>query len=266
MFSTLKFALTFLKYIFFAKHKKGHGIHSPFVFDLITNVFNNKNIDDDLAQILHLHHKYKQSNKPLVFNEMGAGSNTATMAQLKAKKNKIPQIVSTTEGKTIRNSSVTIKYGSLIYRLVKYFKPENILEIGTSVGISTLYIARGAPESNFTTIEGVKEKIQIAKKITQEMNLQNIQFFCNDFDSGIPIILKKIKTLDFCFFDGNHTRKATESYFNMCFEKAHNNSVFIFDDIHWSADMEKAWNTIIKHKKVSLSIDLFRLGIIFFKP
>lgn len=265
MFASLKLAFPFFKYITFAKHRKGHGIHSPFVFDLITNVFNDKKTDNDLAQIFYLHHKYKQSKKALMFDEMGAGSHRETKSKLKPGNNQNTQRISTTLGKTIQNSSVTKKYGGLIYRLVKYFNPENILEIGTSVGISTLYIAGAAPKSNIITIEGVKEKIQIAKKLTQEMQLQNVQFICDDFDLILPEILKQNKPLDFVFFDGNHTQNATLKYFNACLEKAHNNSVFIFDDIHWSADMKKAWNTIKNHQKISVSIDLFQIGIIFFK-
>ncbi|MDK2977842.1 MAG: hypothetical protein PWP52_556 [Bacteroidales bacterium] len=266
MLSSIQFALKFLKYKIFAKHKKGHGIHSPFVFDLINNVFKDRKVDNDLAKIFLLHHKYKHSKQALIFDEKGAGTHQQTKSKLKSRNNQNIQKISTTEGKIIRNSSVTKKYGALIYRLVKYFNPENILEIGTSVGISTLYIAQGAPESKFTTIEGVEEKIQIARKLTRAEHLQNIEFICNDFDSGIPKILKKFNTLDFIFFDGNHTQEATESYFHLCLKKAHNNSVFIFDDIHWSSDMERAWNTIKKHEKVSVSIDLFRLGILFFKP
>lgn len=266
MFSSLLFALKFLKYKIFAKHKKGHGIHSPFVFALINQVFNDKKVDDNLAKIINLHQKYKQSKDTLIFDEKGAGTHQHKKSKIKYGNNRNIQRISTTEGKTIRNSSVTKKYGGLIYRLVKYFNPENILEIGTSVGISTLYIAQGAPESKFTTIEGVKEKIQIAQKLTRAQQLQNIEFVCSDFDSGVPKILKNFTTLDFIFFDGNHTQKATESYFHLCLKKAHNNSVFIFDDIHWSSEMENAWNTIKKHEKVSVSIDLFRLGILFFRP
>jgi predicted O-methyltransferase YrrM len=266
MLSSLLFTLKFLKYKIFAKHKKGHGIHSPFVFALINHVFNDKKVDNDLAKVFDLHHKYKQSKEAFLFDEKGAGTHQQTKLKLKSKNNPNIQRISTTVGKTIRNSSITKKYGGLIYRLVKYFNPENILEIGTSVGISTLYIAQGAPESKITTIEGAEEKIQIAKKLTRAMDLQNIEFICKNFDLGIPQILKNCKTPDFIFFDGNHTQEATERYFYLCLKKAHNNSVFIFDDIHWSSEMERAWNTIKKHERVSVSIDLFRLGILFFKP
>ncbi|MFP4023275.1 MAG: O-methyltransferase [Thiohalospira sp.] len=265
MFSSFKFALNFLKYWIFAKHAKGHGIHSPFIFDLITNVFNNKKVNDDLKQIYHLHKKYMHSTEPLIFDEMGAGSHKKAITNLKSTNNRDSQIISTTIGKNIRNSSVSKKYGGLIYRLVKYFNPENILEIGTSLGISTMYIAKGAPKSTIITIEGVKVKIQIAQELTKVLKINNINFLNGNFNTVLPEVLKKINTLDFVFFDGNHNQQATLKYFDICLAKAHNNSVFVFDDIHWSADMEKAWDKIKKHKKVSVSIDLFRMGIIFFR-
>lgn len=265
MFSSFKFAFNFLKYWIFAKHSKGQGIHSPFVFDLITNIFNDKNVDDDLKQIFHLHKKHLQSKETLVFDGLGAGSHKETIVELKSKKHQNAQSV-TTVGKNIRNSSVPKKYGALIYRLVKYFNPENILEIGTSLGISTMYIAKGAPESNFLTIEGVKEKIQIAQELAKKLKINNIHFVNGNFNSALPEVLKKCNKLDFIFFDGNHTQHATLKYFDICLAKAHNNSVFVFDDIHWSSDMEKAWDKIKNHKKVSVSIDVFRMGILFFRP
>jgi len=262
MFTSLKFVIKYCKYHIGGKHKKGHGIHSPFLFDLVTSVLNNKSEDDELKQIFNLHDKYKKSKEPLVFKEMGAGS------QRMSKKNKQESdslIIATTLGKAICKSSVTKKYGKLLYRLVKYFHPKNILEIGTSLGISTLYLAQGASESNIITMDGVKEKIEIAKNTARELNLHNIRFYCTDFDTGLPEILKKTDTLDFVFFDGNHTCEATLKYFESCLEKAHNDSVFILDDIHWSSAMTKAWKTIKNSPKVTMSIDLFQFGILFFK-
>lgn len=268
MKSQLRYVLKFLEYRLKAKHKKGHGIHSPYMFKLITKVFNHKTVNKDLKEVFDIHNKYKKSNIPLFFDEIGAGSQkmiheTKTM---NAKMDLNHRKVSATVGKTIRYSSITKKYGRLIYQLIKYFNPSEILEFGTSVGISTLYIAKASSKANITTIEGVKEKSAMAQKLAQELNITNIHFICTEFDSGLSEILGKVNNLDFVFFDGNHTQKATLKYFIACLNKAHNDSIFIFDDIHWSKEMEEAWRTIINHKKVKVSIDLFRLGIIIFKP
>ncbi len=269
MRSQLKYAFKYLKYWLLAKHKKGHGIHSPFVYDLITEVFNHKKNDPGLKNIFDIHSKYRKSKKPLAYHEMGAGTHVKNIngtKSLKSAKALNPRKVSSTIGKTIRKSSVTKKYGRLIYQLVKHYKPENILEIGTSLGISTLYLASGSPEVKIATIEGVKEKAQIAQKLAHEINLTDIHFIVDDFDSALPEVIKKFDKLDVVFFDGNHTKNSTLKYFNICLNKANHDSIFIFDDIHWSEEMEQAWDTIINHEKVQISLDLFRMGIVFFRP
>ncbi|MEE4198302.1 MAG: class I SAM-dependent methyltransferase [Bacteroidales bacterium] len=267
MFPKVRYFFKFLQYILFSRHSKGHGIHSPFVYNIVSRVFQDKRVDDHLKQVLNIHRKYKNSSAPLVFEEMGAGSHTKPhrIPLIKAITKQNHSLVSTTVGKNIRNSSVSRKYGSLLYRLVKHFKPGHLLEIGTSLGISTLYIAQGAPGSDFITLEGVKEKRKIAKKLAGELKLENIHFMSGDFDLELPKILRQTKRFDFIFFDGNHTRNATLNYFYACLENVHPESVFVFDDIHWSKEMEEAWDAIKMHPRVRVSIDLFQAGIVFFK-
>ena len=247
----LRYSIKYLKYQLFAKHRKGHGIHSPFMFNLITKVFNHKNLDEKLKEVFGIYNKMINSKQVLHFNEIGAGSSYNKEEN---------QILS----KIIRRSSINKKYGQLIYNLVKYFNPPQILELGTSVGISTAFISQAATISTFKTIEGILQKIEIAKEISTELNT-NPEFILGDFDSTLDKVLDKFQHLDFIFFDGNHTQQATLNYFNKCVKKAHNDSVFVFDDIHWSKDMELAWNKIKSHEKVKISVDLFRLGLIFFK-
>lgn len=251
MISQLKYTLKYLKYLFFAKHKKGHGIHSPFMFDLVTKVFNNNIVGNDLQKVLKIHNRLKNSKEILEYNEIGAGS---------AYKNKKKQ----TLGQIISSSSINKKYGKLLFNIVRYLEPENILELGTSVGISTAYIAQASRNSNLKSIEGVKVKTKIAQDTAQKLNL-NTEFITGNFNDIIDDIVKKYKKLDFVFFDGNHKKQSTLKYFNTCLEKIHNDSIFIFDDIHWSDEMEEAWNEIINNKSVRVSVDLFRMGLIFFK-
>ena len=248
----LRYALKFFNYLLFAKHKKGHGIHSPFVFNLIKDVFNNTNDDKDLQKVFDIYNKFKKSTEVLNYYEIGAGSTYKSKNGLSV-------------GQIIKRSSINKKYGRLIFNLIKYFKPENILELGTSVGISTLYIAQAAKNSKFTTVEGVSEKIEIARKITEECNHKQINFECGDFDKILSLVLNKFDKLDFVYFDGNHKKNSTIKYFEACLNKIHNESIFIFDDIHWSKEMEEAWSFILNHKEVTISIDTYQWGIVFFR-
>lgn len=251
MNSRLKYTLKYFKYYFFAKHKKGHGVHSPFIFNLIKNVFRNKKKEKELIEVFYVYDSYRKNNKTIEFEEIGAGT-----TYNKSKNISIGQI--------IKRSSVNKKYGRLIYDLVKYFNPINILEIGSSVGISAAFIAQAAPKANFTSIEGIEEKVKIANQIAAELK-HSTEFIQGNFDSMLDSLINKYEKLDFVFFDGNHKKKNTLKYFNLCLKKIHNETVFIFDDIHWSEEMEEAWNEIKNHSKVRVSVDLFRMGLIFFK-
>lgn len=251
MINRFIYALKYIKYWLFAKHKKGHGIHSPFAYELIKNVFIHIITTKDLNEIKNIHKKYRKSKELLNFNEIGAGSSYKTLRKASI-------------GQIIKRSSVSPKYGSLIYRLVKYFNPKEILELGTSVGVSTAYIAQAAPLSKLISIEGVEEKMKIAKTIASELK-QNTEFIQGDFNIMLASVIEKYEKLDLVFFDGNHKKNSTLTYFEACLRKAHNDSVFIFDDIHWSIEMEEAWKIIQSHSKVKVSIDLFRMGLIFFK-
>jgi predicted O-methyltransferase YrrM len=251
MISQLRYSLKYIRYLLFAKHKKGHGIHSPFIFDLIKNVFNYKLEPEELKKVHLIHKEYLDSNKILEFEEIGAGSNFKNQKKIKL-------------GQIIRRSSINKKYGSLIYNLIYYFNPHSIIELGSSVGISSAYIAQAAPNSNFKSIEGVPAKIKIAKEVSLKLN-QKTEFIQGNFDSVLDSVLDGYTKLDLVFFDGNHTKQSTLKYFNACLSKSHNESIFIFDDIHWSKEMEEAWNIIKNNKKVKVSIDIFRMGLIFFR-
>ncbi len=260
----LRYALNFIKYWLFAKHRKGHGIHSPFLFQLITKVLNNKNINSDLKKVFTIYDKYKKSSKVIDFNEIGAKSNV-----LKRVRNQIspsgvlnPQRASI--GRIIKTSSVNKKFGCFLYNLVNHFKPGNILELGSSVGISTSFIALANPKSHFISIEGIEEKIKVAKNVACELH-HNTKFVTSNLDDSLENIIKEFDKLDFVYFDANHTKESTLKYFNLCINKSHNDSVFVFDDIHWSKGMEEAWAEIKNNKNVRLSVDLYRMGLIFFR-
>lgn len=157
------------------------------------------------------------------------------------------------------------KYAQLLFRLVDHFQPATILELGTSLGISSAYMAIANSKSKVTTIEGCEKIASVAKQNFKKSGLKNIEQIVGNFDEVLPEILKKTERLDFVFFDGNHRKEPTLNYFKQCLEKAVESSVFIFDDIYWSAEMKEAWQEIKKNERVTVSIDLFYMGIVFFR-
>ncbi|MFA5298857.1 MAG: class I SAM-dependent methyltransferase, partial [Lutibacter sp.] len=137
-------------------------------------------------------------------------------------------------------------------------------EIGTSVGLGTSVLSIGNPEAEIITLEGCENTAQIAKELFNSFQLNNIQLYLGNFAETLPSTLKN-KPYDLIYFDGNHQKKATLHYFNLCLETAHNNSLFIFDDINWSPEMQQAWNEIKNHSKVTVSIDTYFWGLVFFR-
>lgn len=164
-----------------------------------------------------------------------------------------------------RHSSVDIKIGKFLHRMVSFAEPEDVLEIGTAMGISTMYIAKAAPESRMVTMEGCAVIADKAKESFQNLEINNIELALGNFNTLLGKTLHKFEKLDFVFVDGNHRKEPTLEYFNTMLPKLHLNSFVVIDDIHWSKGMTQAWNEIRKHPRVSISIDLFRCGILLFR-
>jgi predicted O-methyltransferase YrrM len=235
----------FRNYLSFLYHSTNeHGVHSPFVFKLLTQCFYDKKKYASYA-ILSQYKKALLSNKSKInITEYGAGSivfksNTRAI-------NKIAQY-----------AGISTKRAQLLYRICNYFQIENALEIGTSLGIGTCSIALGS--KRVTTIEGCPETLKIAQKNSAKFKLKNIHFIQENFDVIIP---KLSETYDLIYIDGNHQKEATLAYFESLIKNSHNDTIFIFDDIHWSTEMEEAWQEICANKHVTVSIDTFQWGIV----
>jgi predicted O-methyltransferase YrrM len=163
-----------------------------------------------------------------------------------------------------KNAGISKKRAELLIRVVQYFNPIYILEIGTSLGIGTASLSLGNPNAKITSLEGCPETTKIAMDQFKKFHLNNIKVEIGNFESTLPKSLLN-KKYDLIYFDGNHQKEATIDYFEQSLHTSHNNSVFIFDDIHWSKGMEEAWNYIKDHKKVTVSIDTFQWGFVFFR-
>lgn len=244
------FIARYIKYFCTAKTK--YNAHSPFLYQFITKVLNKDTQDTNCTKIEQLRSQLYNSNIIIEITDFGAGSHIN-----KSKKRKIKDIA--------KNSAKNSKFGKLLYRIVQFYKPNNILELGTSLGISTLYLAKARDGSKIYSLEGCPETIKIAKKNFDILKAKNINTILGDFENTLQKNLKHIKNIDLAFIDGNHQQKATIKYFEQCLIYSNNNTILIFDDIHWSKGMENAWNYIKTHKKTTLTIDLFYIGIVFIK-
>ncbi len=251
MIKKIAFTKRYLKYLINSKHYKGHGIHSPFIFDFTQNViFSNKN-HALFDKILTIAADFEKDNKQIQISDSGAGSRV-----FKGNKRRIKDIA--------KVSSTRIKYGKLLFRMVEYLHFENILELGTSLGVGTLYLA-SAKKANVFTIEGDKAIYKIAKNTFEQAGLTNINSINSLFDKSLPEVLSKMPSIDLVYFDGNHKLEPTLKYFEQCLANINNNSIFVFDDIHWSMEMEQAWDKIKRHPQTKVTIDLFQMGIVFFR-
>lgn len=158
-------------------------------------------------------------------------------------------------------SSVNEKYGRMLFRLARHYKPEAILELGTSIGLAAIYLSKGNPEAKVITIEGNKSLYSFAKQNFENNQLENIEGHCGLFDELLPGILSGLKNHSLIFVDGNHTYAATLEYYKMIcshFEEC----LIVFDDIRWSGEMRKAWKEIMSHPETTISIDIYFMGIV----
>jgi predicted O-methyltransferase YrrM len=153
----------------------------------------------------------------------------------------------------------------LLFRLTHYYQPGTTLELGTSLGISTAYMALGNPQGRVVTMEGAKQVSHIAADIFKQLKLSNIELITGNFDDTLPALLKTLDTVDMVFIDGNHRKQPTLHYFELLLPKINNDSILIIDDIRWSEEMEEAWHAIKNHPAVKVTIDLFFMGVVFFK-
>jgi predicted O-methyltransferase YrrM len=172
----------------------------------------------------------------------------------------------TSIGAVTRRASVPKKYGKLLFRTVQQFKPSYVLELGSCVGIGSLYLSSAMGKGKFVTIEGDASLAAIASESlkTFPMSLPHVEVFSGPFDLQLPIALEKLPRIDLAFIDGNHQKEPTIQYFETIVKKCHEHSILIFDDIHWSEGMSEAWEIIKAHPRTRLTIDLHRIGMVFF--
>lgn len=245
--------LAYLRYL--SRARDEHSLHSPFLFALYTQVIRvYKRSKSQFAAIRALRKKLRQSRQILNVTDLGAGSKVNAARQR-------------TVGDIARNSQKSARFGRLLFRLVQRFEAHTIVDLGTSLGITTAYLAQAATscKGHVLTFEGCPETAAVARKNFERLSLDNVEIVVGNLDDTLAQHVAKLDGLDIVFFDANHRYEPTIRYFETCLTKVHNDTVFILDDIHWSDEMEQAWTYVKTHASVTITVDLFWVGLVFFR-
>ncbi|MFC5683017.1 O-methyltransferase [Flavobacterium sp. MAHUQ-51] len=248
----------YLKFLWHSKNE--HAVHSPFVFSLITKCFYDKKKKAEYPLLDNYRKTLLENKNSIEVTDFGAGSKV-----FKSNTRAIRQIAKT--------AGISKKRARLLFRITNYFQPENILELGTSLGLATSALALGNKNASITTLEGCQNTMAVAQKQLVTLssraesrdNINNVKCITTEFNNFLSTVNSQLSTYNLIYFDGNHSKEATLDYFEKLLPTINNDSVWIFDDIHWSAEMEIAWESIKKHPKVSVTIDTFQWGLVFFR-
>lgn len=238
-----KFILHFLT----AKNSHGFGVHSPYVFQFTNDVIYKRSSDTLFSSIEKIRSKLKRNSKYLDIVDLGTG---------KKQKKSIAEIATT--------SLKTAKYGQLLYRISDFIKSRNILELGTSFGLTTSYLATSSFAGRIVSLEGSQQIADIAEENFKILDVKNVQIKVGNINDTLSNVLNEFNQLDLVFIDANHRSKAVLNYFELILSKVYSDSIIVIDDIYWSSDMEYAWKIIKDHPRVTSTIDLFQMGIVFF--
>jgi predicted O-methyltransferase YrrM len=245
----IRFTCKFLVHFLFARHTRGHGVHSPYLYQFLENVVYDKSSFYIFPKIEALRRNLKNDERLLNVIDFGTGKDGRfTIADI------------------AKNSLKSAQYGQMLFKAIHFSKSINVLELGTSLGLTTSYLASVSSNIRCITLEGSPEIATVANDNFNKLQFENIKIIVGNIDNTLNEALKEFEKLDFIFIDANHRLPEVYGYFEQCLSKVHNNTILVFDDIYWSADMEKAWSKIKNHELVTSTFDLFQLGIVFFRP
>ena len=232
--------------------KSRHGLHSPLVYRLVDEVIYDFSTKKVYNEVENLRSQLLSDNRLITVTDLGAGSLVNNNRQ-----KKISDIA--------KNALKPPKLAQLLYRLIADLQPRNIIELGTCMGTTSMYLQKAAPDAQLYTLEGCPETAEVAKGIFDQAEAKDIKLITGNFDDTLPSVIDGLDQLDFVFVDGNHQKDATLKYFQWCLPKVHENTLLIFDDIYWSEGMKEAWAEIKAHPQVTVTVDLFWIGLVFFK-
>jgi predicted O-methyltransferase YrrM len=250
-YSPFRLTGKYLRYYLMAANGRGHGIHSPFVFDFVVSVLNDRSAYPAYATIEGLRRRLLQDQTMLTIEDMGAGSAYALVRSLSV-------------ATIARRSAKPPRLGQLLFRIAQHYQPTTVVELGTSLGLSAAYLASGCLGGRVFTLEGAPAVAEAADRNLRSLGF-GVTVVTGDFDATLLPLLGRLPPVDLVFVDGNHRREPTLRYFDLLLRHSSRSAVLIFDDIHWSEEMEAAWEDIRRDPRVYLTIDLFFIGIVFLR-
>lgn len=275
MYSPVRLTWKYLHYYFTAANGKGHGIHSPFVFDFVTRVLNDRGPYPAWAAIEELRGRLLRDDRLVRIEDMGAGSAFARISADEGAGGEMRSADAAVRMRKIsdiaRRAAKPPRLGQLLFRIARHYQPATVLELGTSLGLSTAYLATGAPGAHVISIEGSGSVMEAAAENLRSLGLAP-ELVQGNFDEVLEPLLERIGKppatagpVELAFVDGNHRYEPTLRYFHSLMAHMSAPAVLIFDDIHWSADMERAWAEIRADLRVYMTIDLFFIGLVFLR-
>lgn len=229
-----------------------YSLQAPFIFQFYNEVIRDNRAFYAFSEIESLRTDLLKNNREIKILDLGSGSIASSKPQ-----RPISNIA--------KYSLSSPKFSEFLFKLILHSQPKNILELGTAFGINTLYMAKATSKAPVITLEGCPATIEIAKANFKQLGAGNIEVIPGNIDATLPAVLDELPAVDLVYFDANHTQEATLRYFSQCLPKASEEAIFIFDDIHLSKGMSEAWRSIQNHESVTISLDIFDAGIVFFR-
>ena len=269
----------FIKHCLTARNTGGHGVHSPYLFEWVRMVMSDKHNYYSWAAIEECREKLLHDDRELEFVDYGSGvrsrslENGAGACGLAFRDERRVRDIA-------RGSLAKKKYAQMLYRLVNWlgtshglengirtaysleFRGLTIVELGTSLGVTTAYLAAVDSRNRVLTYEGCESVAQVAQENWKSLGLSNI--CCHVGEIDVDVLGRDLGCVDVAFIDANHTYAGTRAYFNMLADKVHEKSVIVVDDIHHSEEMERAWKEIGGDERVTSTMDLYQMGLVFF--
>ncbi len=169
-------------------------------------------------------------------------------------------------GSQLVHMGISGRYGRMLYGISKHLRPDHILEIGTSAGLSAAYMSLGHPGATVTTIEACGEKARLARELLDKNGFSRVSVVHGYGKEVLDRLIEERYRAQMVFVDADHSLEGTLDFFHRLISLTGPGSVIVFDDIYWSAGMHRAWREIIRRRQVTLSLATFRLGLVFFHP